>query len=77
MFTERTLRSVVADLNRYSHKSITVTDPALTDIRISGAVKVEQIEDWLNALSSVLDVELSNSVSGILLRPRTKTVARS
>lgn len=69
VFVDRTLRSVVADLNRYSRAPIVLADPGLVDTRVSGAVKLDQIDPWIEALSSVLDMNLIRDEHGITLAP--------
>lgn len=67
VFAEQSLRSVVADLNRYSHQPVIVNDPELAEIRISGTVKVEQFDGWLDALSAMLDARLIRDENGVTL----------
>jgi transmembrane sensor len=64
---EQTLRTVVADLNRYSHRPVVVADPTLEDIRISGTAKVDQLDGWLDALSAMLDARLIRDENGVTL----------
>jgi transmembrane sensor len=67
IFTEQSLRSVVADLNRYSPKPVLIGDPSLADIRISGTAKVEQVDAWLDALGTMLDVRVVRDDHGVTL----------
>lgn len=69
LFTEQTLRSVVADLNRYSPQPVLIGDPALAEIRISGTAKIEQVDAWLDALGTMLDVRVVRGESGVTLDP--------
>lgn len=67
VFAERTLRSVVADLNRYSQQPVIVADASLADLRISGTVKVDQLDAWLEALGIMLDARLVRDEDGVTL----------
>ncbi len=67
VFAEQTLRTVVADLNRYSYRPVVVADPTLEDIRISGTAKVDQLDGWLDALSAMLGARLTRDENGVTL----------
>jgi transmembrane sensor len=67
VFTEQTLRSVVADLNRYSQQPVLIGDPALAEIRISGTAKMDQFDAWLDALGTMLDVRVIRDENGVRL----------
>jgi transmembrane sensor len=67
MFAEQSLRSVVADLNRYSQQPVLIGDPALAEIRISGTAKIGQFDAWLDALGTMLDVRVIRDDHGVTL----------
>lgn len=69
VFTEQTLRSVVADLNRYSQQPVLIGDPALAEIRISGTAKMDQFDAWLDALGTMLDVRVIRDENGVRIEP--------
>lgn len=67
VFSEQSLRSVVADLNRYSQQPVLIGEPALASIRISGAVNVAQLDGWVDALGTLLDVRVIRDERGVSL----------
>jgi transmembrane sensor len=70
IFVDRTLRSVIADLNRYSRKPVALAAMDSGDIRVSGNINLNQIEDWLRALGPALDLDLVQNESGLSLVSR-------
>jgi transmembrane sensor len=69
VFVDRTLSSVVADLNRYSTQPITLAATAAAATRVSGSVKLADIESWLHATGPVVGVEVVETQHGIVLVP--------
>lgn len=67
-FIDRPLVAVVADLNRYSPRLITIEDEAIRSIRVTGSVTVGGIAEWLRALENVLAVELHETGGQLRLR---------
>lgn len=58
-FKDEPLRLVVARINRYSTRQITITDPSIEDLRVTGAVYSDRIDSWLAGLQQVLPVRVS------------------
>lgn len=71
VFVDRTLRSVVADLNRYSNEPVTLAASDAADMRVSGNIKLDQIEAWLQALGPAFGIELVRNEHGMVLVSRT------
>lgn len=67
-FIDRPLVAVVADLNRYSSRLITIEDDAIRSIRVTGSVTVGGISEWLRALENVIAVELHETGGQLRLR---------
>jgi transmembrane sensor len=61
VFVDRSLRSVIADLNRYSTKPITLETASTGDAHVSGTVRLDAIKQWLDALISIAGVRLVES----------------
>lgn len=58
VFVDRSLRSVIADLNRYSTKPITLETTSTGDTHVTGTVKLDAVKQWLEALHSIAGVRL-------------------
>jgi transmembrane sensor len=52
------LRSVVADLTRYSARDIVIANPQVADLRITGTVFASDVDSWLQSLESALPVRV-------------------
>lgn len=70
IFVDRTLRSVIADLNRYSRKPVALAAMDFGDVRVSGNINLNQIEDWLRGLGPAFDLELVQNEHGLMLVSR-------
>jgi transmembrane sensor len=70
VFVDRTLRSVIADLNRYSSKPVTLAAADAADMRVSGNINLDQIEAWLRALGPAFGVDLVDNEHGLVLVSR-------
>jgi transmembrane sensor len=73
VFVDRTLSSIVADLNRYSRRPITLAAIQAAEIRVSGSVKLADIESWLHATGPLVGVDVVQSQHGIVLTPRAES----
>lgn len=71
VFVDRTLRSVVADLNRYSKEPVTLASIEVADLRVSGSIKLDQIETWLQALGPAFGIDLLRDEHGMVLVSRS------
>jgi len=59
-FVNEPLGSVIADLNRYSPRPITL-DRQLAPLTFTGTVRSDAIEDWLTAIAKVFPIEVKDS----------------
>lgn len=57
-FTHEPLDVVISDLNRYSHRRIELGDPSLHNLRYTGTVFSNSLEDWLKAVENVFPVRV-------------------
>jgi transmembrane sensor len=64
------LANVIADLNRYSTRKITIEDPALRDMAITGSIFERDIERWVKSLEVALPVEVEQDGDRIIIRSR-------
>lgn len=71
IFIDRTLRSVIADLNRYSSKPVTLAASDAADIRISGNIDLHHIDSWLRGLEPAFALEVVENEHGLVLVSRT------
>jgi transmembrane sensor len=74
VFVDRTLRSVVADLNRYSSKPVTLAATEAADLRVSGNIKLDRIETWLQALAPAFGIDLLHHEHGMVLVSREESI---
>ncbi|MGD9599284.1 MAG: FecR domain-containing protein [Steroidobacteraceae bacterium] len=70
-FVGDSLGTVVASVNRYAERPITLGDPGLGKLTFTGTVFLESIDAWLDGLQQVfpVTVERSESVAVVRLRP--------
>lgn len=57
-FIDEPLRLVVGTINRYSQREVVITDRALNDLRFTGTVRRERIDEWLSALPDIFPVDV-------------------
>ena len=57
-YRKEPLRSVVADVIRYSARDIVIADPQIADLRITGTVFANDVESWLKGLEISLPVRV-------------------
>ncbi|WP_049781714.1 FecR family protein [Asticcacaulis excentricus] len=58
VFSDQPLSEVVADFNRYSVEQFTIADPSLGTLRLSGSFRYDGVEDFPQALESVLGLSV-------------------
>jgi len=74
-FVDEPLGMVIETINRYSHRDIVITDKAINELRFSGTVSREHIDQWLFALSEIFPVDVrrvGNETVLISQRPAPK-----
>ena len=70
-FKDEPLDEVVADLNRYSTRKIELSDPRLNQLRYTGTVFGNRLEDWLHAVENVFPVQVEHVGSDkIIIAPK-------
>jgi transmembrane sensor len=63
---------VVASLNRYSPRQIVLTDPALVDLRFTGTIFDDRVDDWLQGVQVVFPVRVvQTDDQHVLIEPLT------
>jgi transmembrane sensor len=67
-FDDTPLAEAVAEMNRYSKTPIVLTDPALGNIRISGAFKTGQTSTFVTAITDLFPVKAEDTGDAIRLR---------
>lgn len=70
VFADRTLRSIVADLNRYSTEPVTLASGEVADLRVSGNIKLDRIDAWLQALGPAFGIDAVRNEHGVVLVSR-------
>jgi transmembrane sensor len=75
IFVDRTIRAVIADLNRYSSTPVTLAVIDAADVRISGNIQLDHIEEWLRALGPAFGIDLVRNEHGMMLVSRSGTRA--
>lgn len=60
------LGSIIADMNRYVAEPITIADPSIAGLRVTGSVSETNIERWLTSLEASLPVEVVKDDAGRL-----------
>jgi transmembrane sensor len=70
-YRDEPLRSVVADLTRYSARDIVIANPQVADLRITGTVFASDVDSWLQSLETALPVRVVRAPDGSArLEPR-------
>jgi transmembrane sensor len=69
VFRNRTLRSIVADLNRYSSKPVMLAAADAAEKHLTATVKLSEMEEWLRILGPAVGVDLVENEHGLMLVP--------
>jgi transmembrane sensor len=69
-FVDQPLAAVVADLARYTTRDIVISDPAAGDLRYTGTIEADAIDQWVAALIRVYPVEADRDGDRVTLRFR-------
>lgn len=70
IFQDTRLAEAVAEINRYSDTRFELSDPSLTEIRVSGMLRTDQPDDFVQALAAYLPIELHKTRNGVTLTRR-------
>lgn len=60
-FNESPLAAVVADLNRYSARQVVIDSRQIEAVKVSGSVRLDSIDDWIDGLSSAFNIDVIRS----------------
>jgi transmembrane sensor len=77
VFRNRTLKSIVADLNRYSSKPVMLAAADAAEKRLTATVKLSEVEEWLRILGPAAGVRLVENERGLMLVPDVTPAQRS
>ncbi len=69
-YLDEPLGSVVADLDRYSRRRISVADPAIARLRVTAVVTVQGIDAWLASLAAAFPVRVVRQPGAVIIEPR-------
>jgi transmembrane sensor len=69
-FVDQPLATVVADLARYTTRDVVIADPAAGDLRYTGTIEADAIDQWVAALIRVYPVEADRDGDRVTLRFR-------
>ena len=64
------LHYVIEDVNRYAPKPIVLEGEGLGSLTITGTVERDNITGWVNSLQRVFDLDATEEVDRIVIRPR-------
>jgi transmembrane sensor len=70
-FVDEPLGAVIGTINRYSASDVVITDSALGDLRFTGTVSRERIDEWLVALPEVFPVTVRREGNETVLISRS------
>jgi transmembrane sensor len=63
-YRDEPLRSVIADLARYSTREIVIANPQVAHLRITGTVFAGDVDSWLQSLETALPVRVVQAPDG-------------
>jgi transmembrane sensor len=76
-YIEEPLASVIANLNRYSSRHITVRDADLSRLAYTGTIEVQSIDEWLRALPLIFPLRVASGDDGqVLIERRSQSSSR-
>jgi len=65
VFNDCALADALNDLGRYSSKSILLASPEIGDLKVTGVVEANRIEEWLRGLAMIMPVTVKVSAAEI------------
>lgn len=72
-FVREPLHAVLTSVNRYSPRQVTLTDPTLGDLRFTGTVFSDRVEDWIRGLPEIFPVKLRDDGVTVVIEVRTQS----
>jgi len=70
VFSGDSLENVVAEMNRYSTKTIVISDKELRSLRVSGVFRSDDISAILEALELTMGIEVDNAAGNAIYLSR-------
>lgn len=67
-FEDTPLAEAVAEVNRYTHRPITLADPRLGEYRVSGTFRVGEPERFARFMTQLFPLALESSASGTVIK---------
>ena len=72
VFSDAPLAEVVAEINRYSARPVSIGDPALAEMRVGGMFKTDDPDGFVTALTNFLPIEARADDGRTMLVRRTR-----
>ncbi len=66
-FTREPLRAVLASVNRYATQPVALSDPRLGELRFTGTVFADRVQDWLRALPEIFPVSVREGKAAVVI----------
>ncbi|HEX7814300.1 FecR family protein [Dyella sp.] len=66
-FVDEPLSTVIANVNRYSHRPVQIADSRLGALTFTGTVNIHTIDSWVSALPRVFPVQVSRFADHVVL----------
>lgn len=67
-YTNEPLSGVIADLNRYSKRKVTIHGEAIKRLHFSGTLLTHATDEWLRALPGIFPIEVKEQDGGYLIQ---------
>jgi transmembrane sensor len=75
-FVGTPLATVIANINRYAKRPLSITDPVIGQLSFTGTVNLHSLNRWLGALQTVFPVTVEHRPDGDAIVPRTSPAHR-
>ncbi|MGH8201497.1 MAG: FecR family protein [Steroidobacteraceae bacterium] len=75
-FVGTPLSTVIANINRYVKRPLSITDPVIGQLSFTGTVDLHSLDRWLGALQTVFPVRVEHRPAGDAIVPRTSPAHR-
>jgi transmembrane sensor len=70
VFDGERLADAVAEIERYTDARITISDPAIGDLRVGGRFRTADLQEFFDALQTALPLSVQHTSSGVIIEPR-------
>jgi transmembrane sensor len=67
-FQDTSLHEAIAEVNRYTHRHITLADPRLGEYRVSGTFRVGEPERFARAMTQLFPVAVTSTDTGTVIK---------